>query len=55
MRPGDSVHTPPGEEHRRGALPDHFMTPLAMWEDDDLTSGAHVTDDEYTAAASQQS
>jgi quercetin dioxygenase-like cupin family protein len=55
MRPGDSVYTPPGEEHWHGALPDHFMTHLAMWEDDDATWGAHVTDDEYDAAASQQS
>jgi quercetin dioxygenase-like cupin family protein len=26
MRAGDTVHTPPGEEHWHGALPDHFMT-----------------------------
>jgi hypothetical protein len=50
MRPGDTVHTPPGEEHWHGALPDHFMTHLAMWEDDDATWGEHVTDDEYAAA-----
>ena len=53
MRPGDSVHTPPGEEHWHGALPDRFMTHLAMWEDDDATWGAHVTDEEYAAAVSQ--
>lgn len=50
MRPGDTVHTPPGEEHWHGALPDHFMTHLAMWEDDDATWGDLVTDDEYAAA-----
>jgi quercetin dioxygenase-like cupin family protein len=50
MRPGDTVHLPPGEEHRHGALPNHFMTHLAMWEDDDATWGAHITDDEYDAA-----
>jgi quercetin dioxygenase-like cupin family protein len=50
MRPGDSVHTPPGEEHWHGALPDRFMTHLAMWEDDGATWGEHVTDDEYAAA-----
>jgi quercetin dioxygenase-like cupin family protein len=26
MRPGDTVHTRPGQEHWHGALPDHFMT-----------------------------
>jgi quercetin dioxygenase-like cupin family protein len=52
MRAGDTVHTPPGEEHWHGALPDHFMSHLAMWEGDDATWGAHVTDDEYAAATS---
>ena len=52
MRPGDTVHTPPGEQHWHGALPDHFMTHLAMWEDDGATWGDHVTDEEYTAATS---
>jgi quercetin dioxygenase-like cupin family protein len=52
MRPGDIVHTPPGEQHWHGALPDHFMTHLAMWEDDEATWGDHVTDEEYTAATS---
>jgi len=50
MRPGDTVHTPSGEEHWHGALPDHFMTHLAMWEDDNAAWGEHVTDEEYTAA-----
>jgi quercetin dioxygenase-like cupin family protein len=53
MRPGDTVHTPPGEEHWHGALPDHFMAHLAMWEDDDATWGVHVSLDEYEAAAAQ--
>lgn len=52
MRPGDTVHTPPGEQHWHGALPDHFMTHLAMWEDDGATWGDHVTYEEYTAATS---
>lgn len=52
MRAGDTVHTPPGEEHWHGALPDHFMSHLAMWEDDDATWGDHVTEDEYAAATS---
>jgi quercetin dioxygenase-like cupin family protein len=51
MRAGDTVHTPPGEEHWHGALPDRFMVHLAMWEDDDATWGARVTDEEYTSAA----
>ena len=50
MRPGDTVHTPPGEKHWHGALPDQFMAHLAMWEDDDATWGDHVTDDEYDQA-----
>ena len=48
------VHTPPGEEHWHGALPNHFMAHLAMWEDDDATWGEHVTDQEYTAAAVEE-
>jgi quercetin dioxygenase-like cupin family protein len=54
MRPGDTVFTPPGEEHWHGALPDHFMTHLAMWEDDDVSWGDQVTEDEYGAAAAQR-
>jgi quercetin dioxygenase-like cupin family protein len=30
--PGDTIHTPPGEEHWHGATSDRFMTHLAMWE-----------------------
>lgn len=55
MRPGDTVHTPPGEEHWHGAMPDHAMAHLAMWEDDDATWGRHVTDDEYAAATDRRS
>lgn len=58
MRPGDTVYTPPGEWHWHGAAPEHFMTHLAMWEapapesrQSETTWGAHVTDDEYRAAA----
>lgn len=53
MRPGDTVHTPPGEEHWHGAVADRFMTHLAMWEDDDATWGEHVTDQEYDEALGQ--
>jgi quercetin dioxygenase-like cupin family protein len=52
MRPGQTVHTPPGEWHWHGAAPEHFMTHLAMWEasgsdEPDATWGEHVTDTEY--------
>jgi quercetin dioxygenase-like cupin family protein len=49
MRPGDTVHTPPGEWHWHGAAPEHFMSHLAMWEGDDTEWGDHVTDEEYFA------
>jgi quercetin dioxygenase-like cupin family protein len=55
MRPGDVVHTPPGEWHWHGAAPDHFMTHLAMWEAPAAGAesewGALVTDDEYRGGA----
>jgi quercetin dioxygenase-like cupin family protein len=47
VRPGDVIHTPPGEEHWHGAAPDDFMVHTAIWEDDDATWGTHVTDEEY--------
>jgi quercetin dioxygenase-like cupin family protein len=53
MRPGDTVHTPPGEWHWHGATPENFMTHLAIWEGrgaeagEETTWGEHVTDDEY--------
>jgi quercetin dioxygenase-like cupin family protein len=49
IRPGDVIHTPPGEEHWHGAAPDNFMVHTAIWEDDDATWGDHVTDEEYEA------
>jgi quercetin dioxygenase-like cupin family protein len=55
VRPGDTVHTPPGEWHWHGATPDRFMTHLAMWEASaegrEAEWGEQVTDDEYLAAA----
>ncbi len=50
MRPGDTVHTPPGEEHWHGAVSDRFMSHLAIWEDDDVTWGDRVGDEEYEQA-----
>ena len=49
IRPGDVIHTPPGEEHWHGAAPDNVMVHTAIWEDDDATWGDHVTDEEYEA------
>jgi quercetin dioxygenase-like cupin family protein len=34
MRPGDTVHTPPGEEHWHGATADSMMCHLALLEND---------------------
>ncbi|WP_433715030.1 (R)-mandelonitrile lyase [Nocardia sp. CA-084685] len=50
MRPGDTVWTPPGEEHWHGAISDAFMTHLALWEGDDVTWLEHVTDEDYLTA-----
>ncbi|MEN3304448.1 MAG: hypothetical protein V7603_650 [Micromonosporaceae bacterium] len=51
IRPGDTIHTPPGEWHWHGAAPDHFMAHIAMWEAPDegpeTEWGDQVTDDEY--------
>jgi quercetin dioxygenase-like cupin family protein len=51
IRPGDTVHTPPGEWHWHGAAPDHFMNHLAMWEapaeGPETEWGDLVTDAEY--------
>jgi quercetin dioxygenase-like cupin family protein len=53
-RPGDTVSTPPGEEHWHGATPQDFMEHLAMLEngDDPATTTLwleHVDDAEYGA------
>lgn len=53
--PGQTVYTPPGEEHWHGATPDCFMEHLAMLEDavDGSTTTTwleHVSDDDYRAA-----
>lgn len=53
LRPGDTIHTPPGEWHWHGAAPEHFMVHLAMWEAPssdsvpELEWGEQVTDEEY--------
>lgn len=51
MRPGDTVETPPGVWHWHGALPDTFMSHLAVSvAGGEVEWGDHVTDDEYQAA-----
>lgn len=53
MRAGDTVHTPPGEEHWHGATQDSHMCHLAMVEHDDGHSATWlepVSDDDYLAA-----
>jgi hypothetical protein len=54
IRPGDRVFFEPGEEHWHGAMPNRFMTHLAMLEVGDdgtpATWGEQVTDEEYGAA-----
>jgi quercetin dioxygenase-like cupin family protein len=56
MRPGDTVYAPPGVWHWHGALPDHFMTHLALADSahhlgvPDVDWGELVTDAEYAAA-----
>ncbi|WP_138418807.1 cupin domain-containing protein [Sinomonas gamaensis] len=53
--PGQTVYTPPGEEHWHGATPADFMEHLAMLEngEDPATTTTwleHVTAEDYSAA-----
>jgi quercetin dioxygenase-like cupin family protein len=54
--PGQTIYTPPGEEHWHGATPDHFMSHLAMWEGvaeglgPETTWGEHLAPEEYPSA-----
>ena len=56
LHPGETVHTPPGEWHWHGALPDRFMSHLAAGETTgdpgvaDVEWGAHVTAADYEKA-----
>jgi quercetin dioxygenase-like cupin family protein len=51
--PGDTIYTPPGQEHWHGAAPDAFMEHLALWEgagdtdEPETVWGDKVTDAEY--------
>jgi len=58
VKAGQTVYTPPGEEHWHGATPDDFMEHIAMYENsDDPNSttdwGQHVTDEEYAPARAE--
>jgi quercetin dioxygenase-like cupin family protein len=56
MRAGDTVYTPPGEEHWHGATADNMMCHLAMLDGtksgDGTTWLEPVTDEQYAAAHS---
>lgn len=55
IRPGETMWTPPGEEHWHGATEDTFMAHLALLDvNDDGSNPTHwhepVTDEQYRAA-----
>jgi quercetin dioxygenase-like cupin family protein len=56
MRPGDTVYTAPGIWHWHGAMPDSFMTHLALADSDvqagaaDVEWGELIGDAEYDTA-----
>ena len=56
IRSGDRVFFEPGEHHWHGAVPNRFMTHIAMQQADaqgDVVSwGVHVTDGAYGQAPS---
>ncbi|MYW96217.1 cupin domain-containing protein [Amycolatopsis rubida] len=61
IRPGDTVYTPPGVWHWHGALPDSFMTHLALADTStrpdsgDVEWGQHVSESEYDDATADSS
>ena len=57
LRPGDTVWTPPGEQHWHGAVDDSFMSHFALTGtvppgtvEPATAWGEHVADDDYAAA-----
>lgn len=55
VHPGQTLYTPPGEEHFHAAAPGSFLEHLAMLETGDDPSAAttwreHVSDDDLAAA-----
>jgi quercetin dioxygenase-like cupin family protein len=56
LRPGVTAWTPPGQRHWHGAIPDHFMTHLAIsatGPEPGAVWGEHITDEEYAEAVSR--
>jgi len=58
LRPGVTVWTPPGQRHWHAAVPDRFMTHLAIQASAPdgapaASWGEHVTDEEYAAAVAR--
>ena len=56
MRAGDTIYTPPGEEHWHGGTVDNMMCHLAMLEgteNGDSTTWLEPVSDEQYAAANQ--
>lgn len=58
-RLGQTIYTPPGEEHWHGATPEDFMSHLAVLDqaDDPTTTTAwleHVADDDYHRPADEE-
>ncbi len=52
VHPGQTLYTPPGQDHWHAAAPDCFMEHIAMLESADdpaetTTWREHITDDEY--------
>ena len=52
VHPGQTLYTPPGEEHWHAAAPGYFMEHIAMLQNGEdpattTTWGEHITDDEY--------
>jgi quercetin dioxygenase-like cupin family protein len=55
VHPGQTIYTPPGEEHWHGATPDYFTEHLAVLEKGDDPAATttwleQVTDEEYHRA-----
>lgn len=58
VHPGQTLYTPPGQDHWHAAAGDSFMEHIAMFEAaDDPTASTtwkeHVTDDQYRGAAAE--
>jgi quercetin dioxygenase-like cupin family protein len=56
LRPGVTAWTPPGQRHWHAAVPDQFMTHLAIsatGPEPGAVWGDHITDEEYAKAVSQ--